>query len=126
MRRASEPKVAHQVARISLSYALAEWLRGAELEAGTREGYEGYIEHYIKPVLGTASIAKLTVRQARGSVRRAAPMPSGLRREALRAVEDHDCDAAECAEHGWSGFAPRRLRCVGMVLREADSAGWSC
>ncbi len=104
MRRASEPKAltkllarvdaqATPASVISLSNALAEWLRGAELEAGTREAYEGYVEHYIKPVLGTASIAKLTVRQLEGlygKLRRCRAGCAGKPFVEHRAVDDHD------------------------------------
>lgn len=43
---------------VTLSYAIDEWLRTADIEQSTRDGYVGYIDRIIKPVLGDTSTTK--------------------------------------------------------------------
>lgn len=47
---------------VTLSYAIDEWLRSADIEESTRHGYEGYIERTIRPALGDVSVSKVTPR----------------------------------------------------------------
>jgi integrase len=45
----------------TVGYLLDRWLEVAELEVSTRDGYEGYIRRYIRPLLGALPLRKLTV-----------------------------------------------------------------
>jgi integrase-like protein len=47
---------------ISLSEAMAEWLRTSELEDSTRKTYADYISRTIGPALGSVSIRKIDAR----------------------------------------------------------------
>jgi integrase len=47
---------------VPFGHAIDEWLRTADIEASTRDGYVGYIDRVIRPVFGALPIAKIGVR----------------------------------------------------------------
>jgi hypothetical protein len=46
-------KLRSPTSSVSFSHCIDEWLRTADIETSTRDGYIGYIEHVIRPILGT-------------------------------------------------------------------------
>ncbi|ONI76892.1 hypothetical protein ALI144C_32675 [Actinosynnema sp. ALI-1.44] len=44
---------------VSFSHDIDEWLRSADIETSTRDGYMGYIERVIRPVLGETPVNEL-------------------------------------------------------------------
>ncbi|HEX3781966.1 MAG TPA: hypothetical protein VHX38_20060 [Pseudonocardiaceae bacterium] len=47
---------------VNLNYAINEWLRTADIEASTRDGYLGYIERSTRPALGEIPVDKIGAR----------------------------------------------------------------
>ena len=72
---------------VTLRVLLAEWLAGHQVEPSTRASYALLIDKFILPALGDQTLPALakhgpaTVREA---LRRAAHVPSALRRPAVR------------------------------------------
>lgn len=49
--------------RATVSQAVDAWLRVAEIDASTRNGYTGYIERTIKPRIGSLDLSKVNVKR---------------------------------------------------------------
>lgn len=51
-----------RVTRATVAQALDAWLETSDIEASTRQGYQGYIDRNLKPALGGLELSKVTVR----------------------------------------------------------------
>ncbi|TWP45813.1 site-specific integrase [Lentzea tibetensis] len=104
---------------VTFSYAVDEWLRTSDLEDSTRDGYVGYIERTIRPVLGAVQIRKLTARMLENlyaELRRCRVRCSGKPFVEHKAEDDHDCKAAKCKPHKCSPMAASSVRQVHSII----------
>jgi hypothetical protein len=84
---------------VTLSYAIDEWLRTADIEDTTRHGYVGYIERAIRPALGDVPVGKLTTRMLEtfyGELRRCRTKCNGRPFVEHNADGEHDCKKLKC------------------------------
>ncbi|MBN6037737.1 site-specific integrase [Amycolatopsis sp. 195334CR] len=104
---------------VSLSYAIDEWLRTADIESTTRHGYVGYIERSIRPTLGDIPINKLTARMLEtfyGELRRCRIRCSGRPFVEHNAEGEHDCGKLKCRPHKCKGMAPSSVRQIHSII----------
>ncbi|HEY4021097.1 MAG TPA: site-specific integrase, partial [Pseudonocardiaceae bacterium] len=110
---------------VTLGYTLDEWLRTVELEDSTRDGYVGYIERTIRPVLGDVSISKISTRTLENlyaELRRCRGRCGGRPFIEHRTQEEHDCEARKCRPHVCHPMAASTVRQVHAVISGALSA----
>ncbi|WP_424184927.1 site-specific integrase [Actinokineospora sp. G85] len=122
-------KAAHS--SVTLAYAIDEWFDSADLEASTRDGYEGYIKRVIKPALGHVAVSKLGVRDLESLyavLRRCRKRCNGKPFIEHAAEGDHECHAPGCKPHTCSPMAPSTVRqihsIISVVLAAANRWGW--
>lgn len=104
---------------VTLSYALDEWLRTADIEDTTRHGYVGYIERSIRPALGKISVAKLSARMLEtfySELRRCRIRCDGRPFIEHNAEGEHDCAELECKPHKCKGMASSSVRQIHSIL----------
>jgi integrase len=104
---------------VSLSYAIDEWLRTADIEDTTRHGYVGYIERNIRPALGEISVAKLSARMLEtfySELRRCRIRCDGRPYNEHNTEDEHDCKKLECKPHKCNGMAPSSVRQIHSIL----------
>lgn len=105
---------------VSFGYAMDEWLRTADIEASTRDGYLGYIERVIRPTFGSEPLNKLGVRDLES-------LYAELRRCRLRCdgkpyIEkhkedgEHDCVQAGCRSHKCNPMAQSTVRQIHSII----------
>jgi integrase len=105
---------------VKLSYAIDEWLRTADIEQSTRDGYVGYIDRVIKPILGDTSVSKLGARELEN-------LYSQLRRcrkrcdgkpfiEKHKTKGEHNCVASKCQPHGCKPMAASTVRQIHSII----------
>ena len=104
---------------VTLSYAIDEWLRTADIEDTTRHGYLGYIERTIRPTLGTVPVNKLTTRMLEtfyGELRRCRARCDGRPFIEHKAEGEHDCRHEKCKPHECDGMASSSVRQVHSII----------
>jgi integrase len=105
---------------ITLTEALAEWLRVTELEQSTRKTYEGYIERTISPALGKVPLKKLDARTLESlytQLRRCRVRCNGkpfIEKHAK--TTQHDCVAEQCRPHVCRPMAASTVRQIHSVM----------
>jgi integrase len=117
---------------VPFNHALDEWLRYSEIEDSTRDGYVNYIEHYIKPVLGTISVSKINARTLESfytELRRCRVRCDGKPFiEKHKTKEAHDCATDKCKAHECKPLARSTVRQIHSVISGTLSAaqrwGW--
>jgi integrase len=133
----------------TLARAIQEWLGVAELEISTRQTYQGYIDHYIVPVLGSTPLKRLQVQtldQFYASLRRCRIRCTGrpkmehleagpheCRQVIHKRKREHDCEAAkcrvlECRMHQCEPLSASTVRQIHSIIRatltNAHRWGW--
>ncbi len=105
---------------VSLSYALAEWMRTSEIEESTRHTYEGYIQRTIRPALGEVGVSKLTARMLESfytELRRCRSRCDGKPRiDKHRTSSEHDCVAEKCKPHKCNPMGASTVRQIHAIL----------
>ncbi|MFJ8813051.1 site-specific integrase [Amycolatopsis thermoflava] len=104
---------------VTLSYAIDEWLKTADIEATTRHGYVGYINRTIKPALGEIAVNKLTARALEtfyAELRRCRVRCDGRPYIEHKLEGDHDCKVAKCTPHKCSGMANSSVRQIHSII----------
>lgn len=95
----------------TLGYVIDEWLRTAEIEDSTREGYEGYIRRTIRPVLGSVPVSKITPRALENlyaDLRRCRVRCDRLPHMEHKVAGEHDCAEAKCRPTSARPCRPQR------------------
>jgi integrase len=104
---------------VTLSYAIDEWLRTADIEDTTRHGYVGYIERTIRPALGDIRVSKLTTRTLEtfySELRRCRTKCNGRPFVEHNATGEHDCKKLKCKPHKCNGMASSSVRQVHSII----------
>jgi integrase len=104
---------------VTLSYAIDEWLRTADIEDTTRHGYVGYIERSIRPALGDVPVGKLTTRMLEtfyGELRRCRTKCNGRPFVEHNADGEHDCKKLKCKLHVCKGMASSTVRQIHSII----------
>jgi hypothetical protein len=104
---------------VTLSYAIDEWLRTADIEDTTRHGYVGYIERAIRPALGDVPVGKLTTRMLEtfyGELRRCRTKCNGRPFVEHIADGEHDCKKLKCKLHVCKGMASSTVRQIHSII----------
>ncbi|WP_285490278.1 site-specific integrase [Amycolatopsis taiwanensis] len=117
---------------VNLSYAIDEWLRTADIEQSTRDGYMGYIDRVIKPILGETSVSKIGARELESlyaQLRRCRKRCDGKPFiEKHKGDGEHDCVASKCEPHECKPMAASTVRqihsIISGVLNAAVRWGW--
>lgn len=110
---------------VTLGYAIDEWLRSADLEATTRDGYRGYIERNIRPVFGDVPVGKITARLLEtyyGDLRRCRVRCDGKRFVEHEVAGEHDCTDSGCEQHRCRPMAPATVRQIHSIISAVLSA----
>ncbi|MEU5690561.1 site-specific integrase [Actinosynnema sp. NPDC020468] len=104
---------------VTFSHAIDEWLRTAELEDTTRDGYVGYIERTIRPVLGGAQVRKLTaltLENLYAELRRCRVRCDGKPFVEHKVKNKHDCVERKCKAHKCRPMASSSIRQVHAII----------
>lgn len=105
---------------VGFGYAINEWLRTADIEASTRDGYIGYIERTIRPVLGEIPVNKIGARDLESlyaELRRCATRCTGKPFIEKHTKEgDHDCVASKCKPHKCKPMAQSTVRQIHSII----------
>ncbi|WP_035288786.1 tyrosine-type recombinase/integrase [Actinokineospora spheciospongiae] len=104
---------------VKLSYAIDEWLKTAEIESSTRDGYVGYIDRVIKPTLGKTPISKIGVRELESLyalLRRCRKRCDGKPFVEHKQEVDHDCAVVNCKPHECSPMAASTVRQIHSII----------
>ena len=110
---------------VTLSYAIDEWLRTADIEDTTRHGYVGYIDRAIRPALGDVPVGKLTTRMLEtfyGELRRCRTKCNGRPFVEHNADGEHDCKKLKCKLHMCKGMASSTVRQIHSII--SGVLGW--
>jgi integrase len=105
---------------VSFGHAIREWLRTADIEDSTRDGYVGYVDRVIGPALGKIPIDKLGARDLEN-------LYAELRRCRLRCdgkplikkhstKDEHDCVAKKCVPHECKPMAQSTVRQIHSII----------
>lgn len=105
---------------VSFGHAINEWLRTADIETSTRDGYVGYIKRAIRPALGGTAIDKLGARDLEN-------LYAALRRCRLRCDgkpfiekhakdDEHDCVTEKCMPHKCKPMAQSTVRQIHSII----------
>ena len=112
------------VSSVKLSFAIDEWLRTADIEQSTRDGYVGYIDRVVKPILGATSVSKIGNRELENlyaQLRRCRKRCDGKPFiEKHEADGEHDCVASKCQPHECRPMAASTVRQIPGVVRGGD------
>jgi integrase len=105
---------------VSFGYAIGEWLRTADIEQSTRDGYVGYIDRAIRPALGTIAIDKIGARDLENlytELRRCSRRCDGKPYiEKHKTDEDHDCVTEKCTPHKCKPMGQSTVRQVHSII----------
>jgi integrase len=104
---------------VRLSYALDEWMRVSEHEDTTADGYRGYIERTIKPVLGGLAVNKITARTLESfyaELRRCRTRCDGFPAVEHKKSGEHDCAEAKCKVHECKPLSASTVRQIHAIL----------
>ncbi|MGW1681388.1 site-specific integrase [Saccharopolyspora sp. NPDC002376] len=105
---------------VSLSYALAEWMRTSEIEDSTRHTYEGYINRSITPALGETAVNKISARMLESfytELRRCRARCDGKPFvERHKKNGDHDCKTERCRAHECKPMAASTVRQIHAII----------
>jgi integrase len=104
---------------VKLGYAIDEWIRTSEHEDSTREGYRGYIDRTIRPVLGDVPVNKLTARMLEtfyAELRRCRIRCDGRPFIEHKVAGEHDCKAAKCKPHECKPMAASTVRQIHSII----------
>ncbi|WP_235022652.1 site-specific integrase [Amycolatopsis alkalitolerans] len=104
---------------VTLSYAIDERLRTADIEDTTRHRYIGYIERTIRPAIGTVPVNKLTTRMLEtfyGELRRGRARCDGRPFIEHKAEREHDCKNLRCKAHKCIGMASSSVRQIHSIV----------
>ncbi|MCE7011822.1 site-specific integrase [Kibdelosporangium philippinense] len=104
---------------VSLGYAIDEWLRTADIETSTRDGYVGYIDRVIRPVLGDTAINKLSTKDLEtlySVLRRCRTRCDGRPFIEHKAEDEHDCVKAGCQPHKCKPMAASTVRQIHSII----------
>jgi integrase len=107
-----------------LSYALDEWMRVSDHEDSTADGYRGYIERTIKPVLGELPVNKITARTLESfyaELRRC--RSDGSPSIEHKQTDQHDCTEARCKPHECKPLSASTVRQIHAILSGTLGAG---
>jgi integrase len=106
--------------KVSFGYAIDEWLRTADIETSTRDGYIGYIERVIRPNLGDIPVNKLGARDLESlyaELRRCRIRCDGKPFiEKHKAEGEHDCVKAKCEVHECDPMAQSTVRQIHSII----------
>ncbi|MEV5302776.1 site-specific integrase [Amycolatopsis methanolica] len=118
--RAKVIKQRSTASTVKFGYAIDEWLRTADLETSTRDGYMGYIDRVIKPILGNTPVSKIGARQLEtlyAELRRCRKRCDGKPFIELHKKDgDHDCIAAKCVPHECKPMAASTVRQIHSII----------
>lgn len=104
---------------VSFGHAVDEWLRHADIETSTRDGYVGYIERVIRPVLGTTAVNKLSARDLESLyalLRRCRARCDGLPFIEHTTEDKHVCAEAGCKPHACKPMAASTVRQIHSII----------
>ncbi|APU22928.1 site-specific recombinase XerD [Actinoalloteichus sp. GBA129-24] len=107
---------------VSFAHTLDEWMRTADLEQSTRDGYQGYIDRTIKPALGDVAVNKLNARNLEtlySELRRCRKRCDGSPSIDHRRKAEHDCQKAKCRQHECTPMAASTIRQVHSIIARA-------
>jgi integrase len=102
-----------------------EWLRNADIETSTRDGYVRYIERVIRPVLGDISVNKLGVRDQSRSTRRCRAPREGRPFIVHATADEHDCVKAKCKPRECKPLAASTVRQIHSIISGVLNAAGS-
>jgi integrase len=113
----------------TLERAVTAWLGIVELETSTRLGYQGYIDRYVLPALGTTPIKDITVQtldEYYASLRRCRARCSGRPHVEHRKDGQHDCKDARCTSHRCRPLAASTVRQIHSIISAslANAVRW--
>ncbi|OXM71993.1 MULTISPECIES: tyrosine-type recombinase/integrase [Amycolatopsis] len=118
--RAKVIKQRSTASTVEFGYAIDEWLRTADLETSTRDGYMGYIDRVIKPILGDTPVSKIGARQLEtlyAELRRCRKRCDGKPFIELHKKDgEHDCVAAKCVPHECKPMAASTVRQIHSII----------
>jgi integrase len=118
-------KLRSPTSSVSFSHAIDEWLRTADIETSTRDGYIGYIERVIRPVLGDTAVNKLSARDLEtlyALLRRCRTRCDGRAFIEHTTEDEHDCQKAECKPHKCNPMAASTVRQIHSIISSALNA----
>ncbi|WP_242189248.1 site-specific integrase [Saccharopolyspora soli] len=105
---------------VSLSYALAEWMRTSEIEDSTRHTYEGYINRSIVPALGDTAVNKISARMLESfytELRRCRRRCDGKPYvERHKKSGEHDCATEQFRAHECKPMAASTVRQIHAII----------
>ncbi|MEN3320655.1 MAG: integrase [Mycobacterium sp.] len=110
---------------VSFSHTIDEWLRTADIETSTRDGYVGYVERVIRPKLGTIAVNKLSARDLEtlyALLRRCRTRCDGSPFIEHTTDDAHDCVKAECKPHTCKPMAASTVRQIHSIISSALNA----
>lgn len=115
---------------IPLSQAVDRWMQNSDVVDSTRDGYENYIERYIRRALGSVAVRKADTRTLERFY-------ADLRRCRIRCnnklVEhrvdgEHDCGKSKCAPHSCRPLAKSTASQIHLTSSGSPAAaerwGW--
>jgi integrase len=117
---AAADKQRNPTSSVSFGHAISEWLRTADIEDSTRDGYVGYIDRVIGPALGKLPIDKIGARDLEN-------LYAELRRCRLRCdgkpfiekhktEDEHDCVTEKCEPHECKAMAQSTVRQIHSII----------
>jgi integrase len=111
---------------VSFGYVIDEWLRTADIETSTRDGYVGYIDRVIRPVFGGTPASKIGVRDLESlyaELRRCRKRCDGKPSIEKHATEDeHVCAKAKCRVHVCDPMAQSTVRQIHSIISSVFTA----
>lgn len=123
--RAKVLKQQNASSAVSLSYAIDEWFRKADLEDSTRNSYKGYIRRVIKPALGETPVKKLGARALEtlySELRRCRIRCDGKPFIEHKKTGSHDCAESECGPHECDPMAASTVRQIHSIVSSTLNA----
>ncbi|AUS79727.1 hypothetical protein C1701_16885 [Actinoalloteichus sp. AHMU CJ021] len=94
---------------ITFAHVISEWLRTADVEQSTRDGYQGYVDRTIGPAVGDVPLTKLTTRTLENlyaELRRCGKLCGGEHFVEHKRKAAHDCQRLHCSRHEYKPMAP--------------------
>jgi integrase len=110
---------------VSFSHCIDEWLRTADIETSTRDGYIGYIERVVRPILGDTPVNKLNARDLEtlyALLRRCRTRCDGRPFIEHTTDDEHDCVKADCKPHKCNPMAASTVRQIHSIISSALNA----
>lgn len=104
---------------VPFSQAVDEWMRTSEIVDSTRDGYENYINRYIKPVLGaepTNKVSARTLENFYAEIRRCRARCNGKPFVEHRKDDEHDCKKAKCGPHECKPLGASTVRQIHSII----------